>query len=108
MTYAPKLSRDDGRIDWTQDAAAIERRVRAFDPWPGTFTTLDGAVLKILGVSVTAGHGIPGTVLNEVLDVACGTGTLRLTRVQRAGRAAMDAAAFLRGHSLPPGTRLGV
>ena len=127
MTYAPKLSRDDGRIDWTQDAAAIERRVRAFDPWPGTFTTLEGTVLKILGATVTSGNGIsdagasglgnpdtgasgqgvPGTVLNDALDVACGTGVLRLTRVQRAGRAAMEATAFLRGHKLPMGTRLG-
>jgi len=106
-TYAPKLSRDDGRIDWTRDAASIERRVRAFDPWPGTFTALDGAVLKILAASVTDGSGPPGTVLDDRLLVACGRGALRLTRVQLAGRAAMDAAAFLRGHPLVPGARLG-
>ena len=123
ITYAPKLSRDDGRIDWTGDAAALERRVRAFDPWPGTFTTLEGTVLKILGAEPvpgpdTPGSGasegkraadpVPGTVLDATLTVACGSGALRLTRVQRAGRAPMDAAAFLRGNSLPPGTRLGV
>jgi methionyl-tRNA formyltransferase len=60
-TYAPKLSRDDGRIDWTRDAAAIERQIRAFDPWPGTFSTLDGKVLKILAAVVTTGSGSPGT-----------------------------------------------
>jgi methionyl-tRNA formyltransferase len=106
-TYAPKLSREDGRIDWTRDAASIERRVRAFDPWPGTFSTWDGAVLKILSAVVADGAGPPSTVLDDGLLVACGGGALRLTRVQLAGRAAMDAAAFLRGHAIPPGSRLG-
>ncbi len=108
VTYAARLARDDGRIDWTQDAASIERRVRAFDPWPGTFTTADGAVLKIISAAVTEGAGTPGTVLDEDLRVACGRGAVRLTRVQLAGRAAMDAAAFLRGHKIAPGTRLGL
>jgi methionyl-tRNA formyltransferase len=106
-TYAPKLSRDDGRIDWTDDATSIERQVRAFDPWPGTFSTLDHAVLKIHAAAVGNGNGAPGTVLDDHLLVACGTGALRLTRVQLAGGAAMDAAAFLRGHKIAPGTRLG-
>jgi methionyl-tRNA formyltransferase len=106
-TYAAKLSRDDARIDWTQDAGLIERRVRAFDPWPGTFTTWNGTVLKILASRVEAGSGEPGTVLDDQLLVACGSGALRLTRVQLAGRAAMDADAFLRGHKLDAGVRLG-
>jgi methionyl-tRNA formyltransferase len=113
-TYAPKLSRDDGRIDWAQYAGAIERRVRAFDPWPGTFTTLDGTVLKVLSVTVVQSKlvaepsgAVPGTVLDDRLLVACGDGALRLTRVQLAGRVAMDAATFLRGHPVPPGARLG-
>ena len=91
-----------------QDAAAIERRVRAFDPWPGTFSTLDGVVLKILSAVVADGSGAPGTVLDGHLLVACGGGALRLTRVQLAGRAAMDAAAFLRGHPIPAGVRFGL
>ena len=106
-TYAPKLSRDDGRIDWTRPAVSIERQIRAFDPWPGTFTTLDGAVLKILAAVAAAGAGTPGTVLDDGLLIACGDGALRLTRVQLAGRAALDAAAFLRGRKILPGTRLG-
>ena len=70
VTYAPKLGREDGRIDWTQPADAIDRQVRAFDPWPGTFTTLDGETLKVLSVapadgggpaSPTFDHGLPGT-----------------------------------------------
>jgi methionyl-tRNA formyltransferase len=107
VTYAPKLSRDDGRVDWTQDAAAVERRVRAFDPWPGTFSTCDGIMLKILGAVVTDGSGEPGTVLDDRLLVGCGSGAVRLTRVQLAGRAAMDADAFLRGHPIAAGARLG-
>jgi methionyl-tRNA formyltransferase len=106
-TYAPKLSRGDGRIDWTRPAVSIERQVRAFDPWPGTFTTLDGTVLKILGAIIAEGDGTPGTVLDDGLSIACGEGALRLTRVQLAGRAALDTAAFLRGHKIPLGTRLG-
>ncbi len=106
-TYAPKLRRDDARIDWTQVAAAIERRVRAFDPWPGTFTTLGGAVLKVLAAQPAEGTGAPGTVLDARLTIACGTGAVRLTRVQAAGRAGMEADAYLRGHPVPAGTVLG-
>ena len=105
--YAPKLTRADARINWTADAAALERRVRAFDPWPGTFTLLDGAMLKVLAAVTAAGDGKPGLVLDDRLTVACGAGALRLTRVQLAGRAPLDADAFLRGHPVPAGARLG-
>ncbi len=109
VTYAPKLSRDDGRLDWTADAAALDRRVRAFDPWPGTFTTLDGVVFKVLAVSLEPAplSAAPGTVLDTALTVACGVGALRLTRVQLPGRGAMDAAAFLRGRPVAAGAVLG-
>lgn len=111
-TYAPKLSREDGRIDWTQGADHIDRQVRAFDPWPGTFTTLAGAPLKILAVRMldsqpADGSGPPGTVLDSALTVACGQGAIRVLRLQLAGRAALETGAFLRGHSIPPGTVLG-
>jgi methionyl-tRNA formyltransferase len=106
-TYAPKLSRDDGRLDWTRDAAFLARQVRAFDPWPGTFTMLGGATLKVLRAKAVDGHGAPGTVLDEALTVACGAGALRLLDVQRAGRGTMQADAFLRGHPVPVGTMLG-
>ena len=108
MTYAPKLTRQHGRIDWTLNAGAIERRVRAFNPWPGTFTSLGGVTLKILAAVTAAGAGEPGIVLDGGLRVACGSGALLLTRVQLAGRGPMDAGAFLRGHPVPAGTRLGV
>jgi methionyl-tRNA formyltransferase len=106
-TCAPKLTREAGRIDWTGEAAAIERQVRAFDPWPGTFTMLRGAMLKVLAAELAAGSGRPGVTLDGRLTVCCGADALRLTRVQLAGRPAMAADAFLRGHLVPAGTVLG-
>ena len=107
VTYAPKLTREDGRIDWSRPAEAIDRRIRAFDPWPGTFTTIGTTVFKVLAADMVDGHGQPGTVLDADLTIACGEGALRPTRVQWPGRAAMDAAAFLRGHPIAPGTVFG-
>jgi methionyl-tRNA formyltransferase len=106
-TYAPKLTRDDGRLDWTHPAAALDRQVRALNPWPGTFTTLAGETLKILAATPEPGTGLPGTTLDDALLVATGEGALRLTRIQAPGRAAMPAEAFLRGRPIPPGTKLG-
>ena len=106
-TYAPKLSRDSGRLDWTQPAAQLDRQVRAFTPWPGAWATLGTETLKVLRAEPTAGGaGPPGTVLDGGLLVACGAGALRLLRVQRPGRAPMDADALLRGFPVPPGTLL--
>jgi len=107
-TYASKLTREDGRIDWNRPAAVIDRQVRAFDPWPGTFTTLNGALLKVLAAVHAQANGAPGTVLDRTLTIACRGGSVRLTRVQLSGRDPLDAAAFLRGHCVPPGTVLGL
>jgi methionyl-tRNA formyltransferase len=106
-SYAPKLTRSDARIDWTATATAIERHVRAFDPWPGTLTLLEGATLKVLRVALAEGSGEPGIALDNALTIGCGSGALRLTRVQLSGRAPMEAEAFLRGHPVPVGARLG-
>jgi methionyl-tRNA formyltransferase len=106
-TYAPKLTREDGRIDWSQPAAAIDRQIRAFDPWPGTFTTLAGVPLKILSAAPVDAAGPPGTVIDSALTVACGTQAIKLKRIQLPGRTALDADAFLRGHAVPAGTHLG-
>jgi methionyl-tRNA formyltransferase len=106
-TYAPKLSREDGRVDWSKSAGIIDRQIRAFDPWPGTFTTLAGSPLKILAAKPARGSGAPGMVLDTALTMACGHDAIRLTRIQLPGRAPLDADAFLRGHPVPPGTVLG-
>ncbi len=107
VTYAPKLERADARLDWTQPAAALDRRVRAFDPWPGTATTLGGATLKVLAAEPAEGDGPAGVTLDDRLTVACGQGALRLLRVQLPGRAALPVEAFLRGHPVPAGAVLG-
>ena len=107
VTYAPKLTRADGPLDWTQPAAVLDRRVRALNPWPGTTTTLMGVPLKVLSAAIAPGEGAPGVTLDNALLVATGDACLRLTRVQAPGRGALDAAAFLRGHAVPAGTRLG-
>jgi methionyl-tRNA formyltransferase len=109
-TSAPKLTRAHGKIDWSEPVEAIERKIRAFDPWPGTFTELTDASgrlrhLRILRASVAAqGAGEPGTVSTpndtEVL-VATGRGALRLDEVQLEGRRRLPAAEFLRGFSSP-------
>ncbi|HOE37671.1 MAG TPA: methionyl-tRNA formyltransferase [Kiritimatiellia bacterium] len=114
VTLARKLTKDDGRVDWTLPAATIRNRLRGFMPWPGAFTVLPGGLLlKLHGVQVepwAGGTASPGTVL--AVDgagplVATGRDALRLTHVQPAGKKAMAGAAFLRGHALPPGSRLG-
>ncbi len=108
VTYAKKLTREDGVIDWRKPAVDIERQVRAMTPWPGAFFEHGGTHFKVLAAeaSLQGAGEPPGTVLDDKLLVACGAGALRLRRVQREGRAAMDAEAFLRGFPLPPGTRL--
>ncbi|MBB2204608.1 methionyl-tRNA formyltransferase [Gluconacetobacter takamatsuzukensis] len=109
VTYAGRLTREDGRIDWTRDAAALDRQIRALTPWPGTFTTLNGEVLKIGAATLApAAHlAPPGKILDEALTVATGDGALRITRLQRPGRGMMDADPFLRGQPVPAGTVLG-
>lgn len=105
-TYAEKLSRDSGRLDWTRPALALDRQIRAFTPWPGSWTRVAGETLKVLRAEPVPGTGEPGTVLNNTLCIACGEGALRLLRVQRPGRAAMDADVMLRGHPVRVGARL--
>ena len=106
-SYAPKLFRADGVLDWTWDAARLDRQVRGLNPWPGTVCRLGAETLKVLEAEPAEGHGPPGTVL-EGLTVACGTDALRLLRVQPTpARAPMAADMFLRGLPVAAGTILG-
>jgi methionyl-tRNA formyltransferase len=105
-TYAPKLTREEGRLDWRKPAAELERQVRAFTPWPGAWFELEGERCKVLSAAVADGNGAPGTVLDDKLTVACASSALSISRIQRAGKAAMDAEAFLRGNPVPRGTIL--
>jgi methionyl-tRNA formyltransferase len=107
VTYAPQLTKADGRQDWRQDAAALDRRVRALNPWPGTFFETGGEAIRVLAAEPATGGGTPGTVLDGKATIACGQGALRLIRLQRPGRGPLPAADFLRGFPLPPGMALG-
>jgi methionyl-tRNA formyltransferase len=110
-TYAAKLDPAEAVIDWSASADAVDRSVRAFDPAPGAQTTLAGAALKIWEASPQRGRfGLPGVVVRAAtggIVVACGEGALNVTQLQRAGGKRMPAAAFLAGHALATGTRLG-
>ena len=111
-TYARKLTKEEARIDWTQPADAIERQVRAFDPWPVAQTSLDGAVLRVWDAEADEGAtppAAPGEVVatdKTGIVVATGRGTLRITRLQPAGKKPMSATDFLNARHLD-GLRLG-
>jgi methionyl-tRNA formyltransferase len=106
-TYARKITRDEAWLDWRLSALRLERQIRAFDPWPGAQFRFGDERIRVLAAEVRpSARAAPGTVLDAHLAVACGDGTLRPTRLQRAGRAPMETAALLRGFAIPPGTVL--
>jgi len=111
VTYASRLEKDDGRIDWTADAAVIERLVRAYTPWPSAFTTLEGRTVKVVAARVVDATvaGPPGRieVRGDSVRVATGGSALELVTVQAEGRKAMPAAAFASGARLTADARFG-
>jgi len=108
VTYAPKLSREEERLDWRETANTLGRRVRALTPSPGTWFEYAGERIRVMDAELASGSGAPGTVLDGRLAIACGEGALRPITVQRAGRSAMPVDDFLRGNPIPPGTVLPV
>ncbi len=105
-TYAKKLRKEEGHLDFTAPAALLERRIRAFDPWPGCWCFWRGTRIRVLEARVVPGAGEPGTVIALPLTVACGEGALAVTRVQREGRRPMGAEDLQRGFSIPLGAHL--
>lgn len=111
VTYAHKIDKAEAQIDWRQSAAVIERRVRAFNPFPGAAGVLEGEPLKVWRCALAEGRGEPGTVLAADaagLLVACGEGALRLTELQRAGGKRLAVADLLRGHPVQAGQRFAL
>jgi len=106
VTYARKLLREEGRIDFAEPAGVIERRLRALNPAPGCWCEAMGERLGLLAAKVVAGAGPPGTVVALPLTVACGEDAIALTRIQRAGKRPMPPDELQRGFQLPVGTRL--
>jgi methionyl-tRNA formyltransferase len=109
-TYAPKIEKHDAAIDWTRDASAVDRQVRAFDPVPGAYTTLAGEAWKLWRAEPLPhnAHAEPGTVLAvsaSGIDIACGAGTLRVTELQAAGGKRLAASAVAAGRRVNAGDR---
>jgi methionyl-tRNA formyltransferase len=111
VTYAHKIEKAEAAIDWAQPAATLERRIRAFDPFPGATAQLDAEVVKLWRGRVSAGSGEPGQVLavtDEHVTVACGTGALDILELQRPGGKRVSARQFLQAHPLQTGQRFGI
>jgi methionyl-tRNA formyltransferase len=106
VTYAAKIDKAESRLDFTRPAVEVERQVRAFNPAPGAWFAMGGERIKILAAAVETQDGPAGTVLDERLLIACGSGSIRPALVQRAGKGAMPTGDMLRGFSVPPGTIL--
>jgi methionyl-tRNA formyltransferase len=111
-TYAGKIAKAEAQVDWSHPTQFIWRQIRAFNPTPGTVTTLQGAPLKIWRAQplLAPASGVPGSVLTATASgivVATGDGALLITELQPAGGVRLPAAAYVAGHALAPGTLLG-
>ena len=105
-TYAKKIEKPEARIDWSEEASMVARRIHAFAPWPGAWFTLGGERVKALAARIEPADGAFGEVLDDTLRVACGSSAVRLLRLQREGKKPAAAADFLRGRSVATGTIL--
>jgi methionyl-tRNA formyltransferase len=106
VSYAHKIDKSEASIDWREPADVIERRLRAFDPFPGASATLGDAIIKCWRARVVPARGAPGTVLaaDDVgITIACGQGALQLTELQRPGGKRLAAGAFLQGAPIAVG-----
>jgi methionyl-tRNA formyltransferase len=106
VSYAAKIGKNETRIDWSKPASQVHDQIRGLSPFPGAWFELGGVRVKALRSTKGEGRGVPGTVLDDRLNVACGSGAVRLTQVQRAGKQPMAAAEFLRGAAVKPATKL--
>jgi methionyl-tRNA formyltransferase len=111
VTYAAKIEKAEARIEWTRPAREVLRHIHGLSPFPGAWCELPSEVepvrLKILRCELVNGSGAPGNVLDDNLAIACGDRAIRIIELQRAGKAPMKAAEFLRGTALKPPARLG-
>jgi methionyl-tRNA formyltransferase len=108
ITYAAKIDKAESRLDFARNAVHVERQIRAFAPVPGAFFELEGERYRVLAAEIVDGTGEPGVVLDDRLTISCGSGAIRPTLIQRAGRPAMDTQALLRGRAIDAGRVLGL
>ena len=104
-TYAPKIAKAEAKLDFNRPATMLEREVRAFSPFPGSWFELDGERIKLLRAEAVDAAGVPGTVLDERLTIACAEGAIRPVMLQRAGKPAMALDDFLRGNAVVVGSQ---
>jgi methionyl-tRNA formyltransferase len=106
VTYAHKITPAETRIDWTRPAREVDCKIRGLSAYPGAWFELEGERVKVLTSRLGQGQGAPGEALDDALLIACGEGAVRLITVQREGRSALEAEAFLRGRPVAQGQRL--
>jgi methionyl-tRNA formyltransferase len=108
-TYAPKIDKNETRIDWGRPWREVHNHIRGLSSFPGAWCEIagEGGRIKVLRTTRGEGGGAPGTVLDDQLTVACADGAVRIVELQRAGRQAMKADEFLRGTRVAAGARLG-
>jgi methionyl-tRNA formyltransferase len=109
VTYAAKIEKAEARLDWRKPAREVLRHIHGLSPFPGAWSEIadgsEAARVKILRCELTKGSGAPGSALDDQLTIACGEGAIRIVELQRAGKAPMKAAEFLRGTPLKPPAR---
>lgn len=106
ITYARKILADEARIDWTRPARDVLRQIHGLNPAPGAWSMSGDARLKLLRVKMSPQSGASGAVIAAPLVIACGTGSIDVVEIQRAGKGTQPVTDFLRGFPMPPGTTL--
>jgi methionyl-tRNA formyltransferase len=106
ISYAPKIDKAEAHIDFTKSAVEVRNHIHGLSPFPGAWLMLNGVRIKALLCEVVEGSAAPGTLLDTKLTIACGSGAIRLLRLQREGKAPMAAEDFLRGFAVSPGQRV--
>lgn len=106
VTYATKIDKSEARIDWSETAEEVDRKIRGLSPFPGAWCEFDGERLKLLSSRLSVGNGAAGEVLDDTLTIACGTGAIEVLTLQRAGKGAQPRDVFLRGMDIPKGSVL--
>lgn len=105
VTYAAKIDKAEAHVDWARPAVEVDRLIRGLSPFPGAWTDMIGQRVKLLASICVQGQGAPGETLDDTLTVACGTGAVKMLRLQRAGKGAQDSETFLRGWPVAKGAQ---
>ncbi|MBL4906573.1 MAG: methionyl-tRNA formyltransferase [Sneathiella sp.] len=103
ITYASKIDKGEAVIDWSKPAIELSHHIRGLSPFPGAYFEHEGTRIKVLNVDLAEGSGSAGEILDDELTVACGTGALKLTLLQRAGKSPMTSKVFVNGYKIPKG-----